>query len=114
MLTAIPMTFNTHNVWLFSGNPECRSDAGNKLLDIPFTNGTLPAFTVFWQYDVKSNSFWLSLRGNDNSPDLTDICKQYGGEDIKKQQDALLHPLQTLLHNLHKQHLFIMLICKYA
>jgi len=82
--TAVQMRFHDYNVWLFGGNPEYRSDAGNKLLEIPFSDGTLPMFTVFWQYDIKGNEFWLSLRGNDNSPDLTVICGKYGGGGHKK------------------------------
>lgn len=77
--SAIQMRYNEYNIWVFGGNPEYRSESGNKLLNIPFPDGTMPNFTVFWQYNIKGNEFWLSFRGNDNGPDLTVICGKYGG-----------------------------------
>ena len=98
--TAIPMKYNEYNIWVFSGNPEYRSDAGNKLLDIPFADGTQPSFTVFWQYNIKGNEFWLSFRGNDNSPDLTLICSKYGGGGHKNASGCTIKSITDIFTNI--------------
>lgn len=80
---AIHCTFNyediVYNVWLYSGPEDLRSDIGNALMQINFNNGIKPDFSVNWRYDVQSHQFWISMRGEEWSPDLSIICKKYNG-----------------------------------
>lgn len=70
---------NIYNVWLNNGPENLRSDIGNSLMKKNFQNGMKPDFAVFWRYDLKSHEFWLSMRGENWSPDLSIICKKYNG-----------------------------------
>jgi oligoribonuclease NrnB/cAMP/cGMP phosphodiesterase (DHH superfamily) len=69
-----------YNVWL-AGNtsPVLRSEMGNQLIKQNFKNGTKPDFAAIWMYEPSSNEWWISLRGNEESPDLSVICKKLGG-----------------------------------
>ena len=77
------MTVNdkTYRVWLAGNiNQNLKSDLGNLLCSKEFTDGTLPDFSVCWQYDPKSDEWWLSLRGDKSrSPDLSIITSSFGG-----------------------------------
>ncbi len=68
-----------YNIWLYNGPEDLRSDIGNALMQINFKNGLKPDFAVNWRYDVKTHEFWLSMRGEEWSPDLSIICKKYNG-----------------------------------
>ncbi len=69
-----------YNVWL-AGNisPMLRSELGNILVNKTFEDGSKPDFAVVWMYEPGVNEWWISLRGNDESPDLSVICKKLGG-----------------------------------
>ena len=71
---------NDYKVWL-AGNisPGLRSELGNYLLDKKFKDETLPDFCATWQYFPPKNEWWISLRGNENSPDLSKIAFQLDG-----------------------------------
>jgi oligoribonuclease NrnB/cAMP/cGMP phosphodiesterase (DHH superfamily) len=68
-----------YNVWLYNGPEDLRSDIGNALMQINFKNGLKPDFSINWRYDVKTHEFWLSMRGEEWSPDLSVICRKYNG-----------------------------------
>ncbi len=87
------------NVWLYSGPEDLRSDIGNSLMQINFKNGLRPDFAVNWRYDVVTNEFWLSMRGDEWSPDLSIICKEYNGGGHPKASGCSLPasiPLRTI------------------
>lgn len=69
-----------YNVWL-AGNtsPSLRSELGNMLIEKKFKSGSNPDFAVVWLYEPSVNEWWISLRGNANCPDLSEICKKFGG-----------------------------------
>lgn len=78
--TKINFEDKVYRVWL-GGNISSglRSDLGNLLCKKPFKDGVMPDFSATWQYDPKSNEWWVSLRGSPESPDLTIIAGKYGG-----------------------------------
>ncbi len=55
------------------------SELGNKLATECLSDGSLPDFGVVWNYNIKSETWYVSLRGHDNSPDLSIIAKHFGG-----------------------------------
>lgn len=71
----------TFRIWLGGNvNPVLRSDLGNALCLKPFKDGTMPDFSACWQFDPKSDEWWISLRGvPDRSPDLSVLATSYGG-----------------------------------
>ena len=71
----------TYRLWLGGNiNPGFRSDLGNALCSKPFKDGTMPDFAATWQFDPKSEEWWISLRGVPNrSPDLSVITSSFGG-----------------------------------
>ncbi len=100
---AIHCTFQfndkSFNIWLYSGPEDLRSDIGNSLMQINFKDGLRPDFAVNWRYDVVTNEFWLSMRGEEWSPDLSVICKEYNGGGHPKASGCSLPasiPLRTI------------------
>ena len=71
----------TYRLWLGGNvNPSLRSDLGNALCSKPFKDGKLPDFSACWQFDPKSDEWWISLRGvPDRSPDLSVLAASFGG-----------------------------------
>lgn len=71
----------TFRIWLCGNvNPVLRSDLACQLCLIQFNDGSLPDFTVCWQYEQKTKEWNISLRGiAGNSPDLSEIALYYGG-----------------------------------
>lgn len=71
----------TYKIWIGGGNitPGLRNELGNELLNKKFNNGKLPDFSATWQYNLIKDEWWISLRGNENSPDLAKIAESYGG-----------------------------------
>jgi hypothetical protein len=71
----------TYRIWLGGNiNPALRSDLGNALCSKPFKDGTMPDFSASWQFDPKSNEWWISFRGTPAiSPDLSALASNYGG-----------------------------------
>jgi oligoribonuclease NrnB/cAMP/cGMP phosphodiesterase (DHH superfamily) len=55
------------------------SDLGNKLSLEPLSSGELPDFGVVWNYNIDTQTWYVSLRGHDTSPDLSIIAKHFGG-----------------------------------
>lgn len=70
-----------YRVWLGGNiNPVLKSDLGNLLCKKEFKDGKLPDFSACWQFDPKSDEWWISLRGiKDKSPDLSLIASNFGG-----------------------------------
>jgi hypothetical protein len=68
-----------YNIWIGTTSSGLRSELGNILAYKPFPNGNMPDFSATWVYDVKSDEWWISLRGSKTSPDLSIICGHYGG-----------------------------------
>ena len=60
-------------------NYDMRSEFGNRMATKCLSNGKLPDFGVVWNYDSLTDSWYISLRGLDNSPDLSSISKYFGG-----------------------------------
>lgn len=79
--TKIKFENETYRVWLGGNiNPILRSDLGNALCSKPFKDGILPDFSACWQYDPKSNEWWISFRGvPSRSPDLSVLALKLGG-----------------------------------
>jgi oligoribonuclease NrnB/cAMP/cGMP phosphodiesterase (DHH superfamily) len=71
----------TYRLWLGGNiNPGLRSDLGNVLCGKQFKDGTMPDFAATWQFDPKSEEWWISLRGVPNrSPDLSVLSSSFGG-----------------------------------
>lgn len=71
----------TYRVWLAGNiNPILRSELGNALCSKPFKDGDMPDFSATWQYDPKSDEWWVSLRGvPSRSPDLSVLTSSFGG-----------------------------------
>ena len=71
----------TYRIWLGGNvNPVLRSDLGNALCLKPFKDGTMPDFSACWQFDPKSEEWWISFRGvPERSPDLSVLASSYGG-----------------------------------
>lgn len=68
-----------YRVWVSTMNIKLKSDYGNILVNIKFTDNTKPDFAVIWSYDPKYDVWYVSLRGGDDSPDLSVISKKLGG-----------------------------------
>lgn len=77
--TAILCKYKDMYIWLYSGLPEYRSDVGNYLLNQKFKDEhgvtRTPDFAVAWQYDIRSNEYWLSLRSENTKADVCEIAK---------------------------------------
>jgi hypothetical protein len=71
----------TYRIWLAGNiNPVLRSDLGNALCSKSFKDGTMPDFSACWQFEPKSDEWWISLRGvSSRSPDLSVIASKFGG-----------------------------------
>jgi len=71
----------TFKIWLAGNiNPGLKSEIGNVLCSKSFKDGTLPDFSAIWQFEPKTNEWWISLRGiKPNSPDLSLISTSFGG-----------------------------------
>lgn len=71
----------TYRVWLAGNiNPILRSELGNALCSKQFKDGEMPDFSACWQYDPKSDEWWISLRGvPSRSPDLSVLSSKFGG-----------------------------------
>lgn len=72
---------NTYRIWLGGNvNPVLRSELGNALCSKTFKDGTLPDFSACWQYDPKTDEWWVSFRGVPiRSPDLSILATYFGG-----------------------------------
>ena len=69
-----------YRVWLVGNfNLSLRSEVGNKLVTKNFEDGTKPDFAAIYKYDFEENVWWISVRGNEHSPDLSKICTSLGG-----------------------------------
>lgn len=70
-----------YRVWLAGNiNPILRSELGNVLCSKIFKDGVMPDFTACWQYDPKSDEWWISFRGiQSKSPDLSVLASKFGG-----------------------------------
>jgi len=67
--------------WLGTTLPALRSELGNKLMDKPFADGSLPKLSVTWQYDYAGDEWWVSLRSSDSAADVdcSKIAQALGG-----------------------------------
>lgn len=69
-----------YNTYLISNiQASIRSDVCNKLLTKPFINNQKTDISVYLQYDIESNEFWLSFRSNKDGINLADLLKPFGG-----------------------------------
>ena len=55
------------------------SEIGNKLMEKEISNGIMPDFTVYWNYDGVKKQYCISMRSNNTKIDVNEICKKYGG-----------------------------------
>ncbi len=49
-------------------------------------------------YDLKSNEWGVSLRGIDHSPDLTLVCKEFGGGMLKHDKSEQLYAKNPIFY----------------
>lgn len=68
-----------YHIWIGTISSELRSDLGNILANKKLSNGNQPDFSATWSYDLKADIWNISFRGTKNGPDLSAICKLYGG-----------------------------------
>lgn len=75
------MTFNgtKYNIQMGTILFDMRSAFGNLLATKPLKNGLEPDFGVVWTYKPLENLWVISLRGTENSPDLSVIATHYNG-----------------------------------
>lgn len=68
-------------LWLGTTIPALRSDLGNKLMEKPLADGTMPKISATWQYDFAGDEWWVSLRSSDQNADVdcSQIAKLLGG-----------------------------------
>jgi oligoribonuclease NrnB/cAMP/cGMP phosphodiesterase (DHH superfamily) len=84
--TAVLCDFEGFKVKLSSCHPTLRSEVGNILSN----NGC--DFAATWRYDFLSDSWWISLRGNNKSSlDLAKICEKFGGGGHPKACGFTIH-----------------------
>lgn len=88
----------TYKIWL-GGNisMSLRSELGNLLVNKKFSDGTTPDFAAIWVYDPKSNEWWISFRGGNNSPDLSVIARELDGGGHVRSSGISLSGGKTLL-----------------
>lgn len=96
---SIKIDEKTYRIWLGGNiNPILRSELGNALCSKSFKDGKMPDFSACWQYDPKSDEWWISFRGvPSRSPDLSVLASKFGGGGhpmasgitIKKSQEGL-------------------------
>jgi len=55
------------------------SDLGNALTKKLLDDGNKPDFGIVWNYNMKYDTWHISLRGHEESPDLSEIAKYFGG-----------------------------------
>jgi oligoribonuclease NrnB/cAMP/cGMP phosphodiesterase (DHH superfamily) len=84
--------FNTYRIWLSNCPYSLRSDVGSILAYTQFSDGALPAFSATWVYNPQTDEWYISLRGSDISPDLTEICKCFGGGGHPKASGFTIPP----------------------
>ncbi len=67
--------------WLATTLPALRSELGNRLMERPFADGTMPKISVTWQYDYAADEWWVSLRSSDSANDIdcSKIAQALGG-----------------------------------
>lgn len=70
---------NKYNVIVGTITSGMVSDYGNYLALKNLSNNSRPDFAIIWFYDPKNNSFYISLRGHDTSPNLAMIAENFGG-----------------------------------
>jgi len=58
---------------------DMKSAFGNMLATKKFDDGTDPDFGIIWNYWAEKDEWYISMRGTDNSPDLSVISKMFGG-----------------------------------
>lgn len=83
-------------IWIVGNASKLRSEIGAALVQTPFEDGTFPAFSATYEYDLKSDEWWISLRGGDNSPNLSDITMSLGGGGHPKAAGFTIKPGKTL------------------
>jgi nanoRNase/pAp phosphatase (c-di-AMP/oligoRNAs hydrolase) len=71
----------TYRVWLAGNiNPALKSELGNVLCSKAFKDGVMPDFSACWQYDPKTDDWWISFRGiSERAPDLSALSAKLGG-----------------------------------
>ncbi|ALH06730.1 putative DHH superfamily phosphohydrolase [Port-miou virus] len=78
---AVPARLCEYPIWLCSEEScwKIRSEVGNRLCSVPFSNGKLPAFSAICHKDTETQDYWVSLRGTEFSPCLATISEKFGG-----------------------------------
>lgn len=87
----------SYRIWLAGNiNPCLRSELGNGLCLKQFKDGVMPDFSACWQYDTKSNEWWISLRGvPSRSPDLSVLASCFGGGGHPMASGITIKPKQN-------------------
>jgi oligoribonuclease NrnB/cAMP/cGMP phosphodiesterase (DHH superfamily) len=75
----IDVNKKTYRIWVGTIKSDLVSDFGNLLTTKKFNDDTYPDFILIWNYIPTSDSWAISLRGNDNSPNLSKIAEEFGG-----------------------------------
>lgn len=71
--------------WKYDCKSTLRSDVGNILSVKTMSDGSHPDFSVFWQLAPSEKEWWVSLRGSDKSPNLSELAGMFSfmNGDIK-------------------------------
>ncbi len=75
----IACMYENYKIWLYTCNFIITSDVGNKLMDIPFADGSYPDFTLRYEFDIVGNKFKFSARSKDDKANVNIIANKFGG-----------------------------------
>ena len=79
--------------------PSLRSDLGNRLANKIIRDGDksyYPDFSAVYSFDPKSEEWWISLRANNSSPDLSVLASCLGGGGHKNASGFTIKKPNTL------------------
>jgi oligoribonuclease NrnB/cAMP/cGMP phosphodiesterase (DHH superfamily) len=79
MKSAIHSKYKNKKIWLYTCPPDILSEVGNALMDKNFKDNQKPDFAVCWRYNVMTHEYYISMRSNAISTDVSEICKELGG-----------------------------------
>jgi oligoribonuclease NrnB/cAMP/cGMP phosphodiesterase (DHH superfamily) len=86
----------SYRVWIGSIRNNLISDFGNFLSSHKFSDNMNPDFVMLWNYNPMTNTWSISLRGSDTSPNLALIAEHFGGGGHPKASGFRLNNGKTI------------------